>query len=218
MTPEQVVSVAEKYRSFLVGECEYVHSPECCDTAGVYGYCRDDSCDPHLLHVLEDVIRLIRDPHSGTVRMVPDQVMHILGDYRQCLRSERIIAKEHPHDRFMESGLVAAKQHCGSMFDDIFRFFEDGRADKAFRWFGFIQGVLWVAGMYTLDDLVKHREGHTVSPPDPHTSGKPSPHCFTQADRINEAFCLLCFVQGVLWVTGVFTLNDLKDDNRPTTV
>lgn len=32
----------------------------------------------------------------------------------------------------------------------------DGRREKAMRWLGFMQGVMWVSGEYTLDELKGH--------------------------------------------------------------
>jgi len=36
------------------------------------------------------------------------------------------------------------------------KFLDEGHAEKSMRWLGFIQGVLWARGMYTLDDLKNH--------------------------------------------------------------
>jgi hypothetical protein len=35
-------------------------------------------------------------------------------------------------------------------------FVDQGRTEKAFRWFGCIQGALWAKGLYTLNDLKEH--------------------------------------------------------------
>lgn len=35
-------------------------------------------------------------------------------------------------------------------------FARDGRLEKAFRWLGFIQGVLWCEGVYTIDAMKDH--------------------------------------------------------------
>ncbi len=37
-------------------------------------------------------------------------------------------------------------------------FVRDGRMEKAFRWLGFIQGALWWAGLYSIDELVEHNK------------------------------------------------------------
>ena len=35
-------------------------------------------------------------------------------------------------------------------------FVKEGRTEKFMRWVGFIQGVLWILGVYTLEDLMGH--------------------------------------------------------------
>jgi hypothetical protein len=42
------------------------------------------------------------------------------------------------------------------MLPKAIRFVEEGRRDKAMRWLGFIQGVLWVQRIYTIDELKLH--------------------------------------------------------------
>jgi hypothetical protein len=37
-------------------------------------------------------------------------------------------------------------------------FAQDGRTDKAFRWLGFMQGVLWAEGVYHIEELKKHNK------------------------------------------------------------
>lgn len=37
-------------------------------------------------------------------------------------------------------------------------FAEEGRTEKAFRWLGFIQGVLWAEGVYSIDELKDHNK------------------------------------------------------------
>ncbi|MDP3725886.1 MAG: hypothetical protein Q8R36_01675 [bacterium] len=49
-----------------------------------------------------------------------------------------------------------ALAHCHSMLDEMEIFLNEGRMDKLNRWLGFMQGVFWVLGMYTLDELKNH--------------------------------------------------------------
>jgi len=49
-----------------------------------------------------------------------------------------------------------ALEHCHGMLDQMEGFANQGRMSKAFRWLGFIQGVLWVLRVYTLEDLKNH--------------------------------------------------------------
>lgn len=46
--------------------------------------------------------------------------------------------------------------HCHIMLDKIVEFVLLGKVKKAGRWLGFVQGVLWSAGVYTLEDLQIH--------------------------------------------------------------
>jgi hypothetical protein len=46
--------------------------------------------------------------------------------------------------------------HASGMLDSIDSFMDEGRREKAFRWLGFVQGVLWVRGVYSIDQLKEH--------------------------------------------------------------
>jgi hypothetical protein len=48
-----------------------------------------------------------------------------------------------------------ALQHCAWMVDESLAFF-GGDIAKINRWIGFIQGVLWKEGIYTIDQLRQH--------------------------------------------------------------
>jgi hypothetical protein len=41
------------------------------------------------------------------------------------------------------------------------KFVDEGRIEKAMRWLGFLQGVLWSRGFYSLDDLKNHSRPET---------------------------------------------------------
>lgn len=47
-------------------------------------------------------------------------------------------------------------RHLRWMCQQIPGFLAEGRADKAQRWLGFVQGVLWSLGDYSLDELKEH--------------------------------------------------------------
>jgi hypothetical protein len=42
------------------------------------------------------------------------------------------------------------------MCGEIEAFVNEGRTDKAMRWLGFVQGVLWMAGVYSLHEMQNH--------------------------------------------------------------
>jgi hypothetical protein len=56
-----------------------------------------------------------------------------------------------------EDGDVMAT-HLIWMCHEIKKFAEENRMDKAFRWLGFVQGALWVAGEYTIEDFKGHNK------------------------------------------------------------
>jgi hypothetical protein len=52
----------------------------------------------------------------------------------------------------------AVFSHLRYMMDEIDRFVDEGILDKAFRWLGFIQGILFYEGYYSLDSLKQHNK------------------------------------------------------------
>jgi hypothetical protein len=50
----------------------------------------------------------------------------------------------------------AALKHCAYMCQRIVEFADERRTEKAFRWLGFVQGVLWMCGEFTITELKGH--------------------------------------------------------------
>ena len=48
---------------------------------------------------------------------------------------------------------TAEYAHLSMMAEKIPGFLEEGRRDKAMRWLGFMQGVLWKMGLASVEDL-----------------------------------------------------------------
>ncbi|MEK7089484.1 MAG: hypothetical protein AAB920_01565 [Patescibacteria group bacterium] len=46
--------------------------------------------------------------------------------------------------------------HCESMLDQMEVFIQEDKMDEVFRWLGFIQGVLWQCGIYTVGEMANH--------------------------------------------------------------
>lgn len=46
--------------------------------------------------------------------------------------------------------------HCRYMISEMRQMIADRRTEKVMRWYGFLQGVLWVQGIFTLDELKDH--------------------------------------------------------------
>ena len=73
----------------------------------------------------------------------PEYVARQLSEH-QAKQASKLI----PHDN-----LVA---HCKFMCDEAQRLVDAGKVEKAMRWLGFLQGVLWESNLYTLDELKNH--------------------------------------------------------------
>jgi hypothetical protein len=48
--------------------------------------------------------------------------------------------------------------HLRIMIPKVKEFVHDNRRDKAFRWLGFIQGVFWSEGYYSIEELKNHNK------------------------------------------------------------
>ena len=53
-------------------------------------------------------------------------------------------------------GIGERVPHYKFMCDEAQKFVDEGRIEKAMRWLGFLQGVFWATGIYTLDDVKHH--------------------------------------------------------------
>lgn len=50
----------------------------------------------------------------------------------------------------------AALRHLRYMITEMRGFIVQGRTEKAMRWLGFLQGVLWALGVFSIDELKDH--------------------------------------------------------------
>ena len=73
--------------------------------------------------------------------MLNAKCIAILGEYAKDL--ERL----KPSDQL---------RHLQTMIPKAIGFFQEGRREKGFRWLGFIQGVLWTQGVYTIEEMKNH--------------------------------------------------------------
>lgn len=60
---------------------------------------------------------------------------------------------------------ASALDHALAMLPEMRMFIREGRLEKAFRWLGFIQGLLWSLGEFSLSELKSH--SRTDSQPTP---------------------------------------------------
>lgn len=90
--------------------------------------------------------------------MTEEKIQEVVAKYRNILE-----AGNYPKEKFLEHGTVCfhptayrAFCHVHYMLDEIEKFLEEGRIEKANRWLGFIQGVFWTCGTFALYDLKNH--------------------------------------------------------------
>ncbi len=86
-------------------------------------------------------------------------MLEVIEIYRQFFIKEDILKIDYPHDDPLSAGILGynnSLKHCHGMLDKIVEFVHEGRMEKAFRWLGFIQGILWCRNIYTLDELKNH--------------------------------------------------------------
>lgn len=103
--------------------------------------------------------------------MTPKQVKEAIKEYRDFFDRGyfgEIYEKgfDFPHDMLYDytdySMAGDNLKHVYGMLDQMEIMVDEGKMEKVFRWLGFVQGVLWTEGAYTLNELKDHnrsREG-----------------------------------------------------------
>ena len=97
--------------------------------------------------------------------MNPKDLLFLIEKYAKKFKEMGVENIEHPHDGNPITPQVGLC-HCHNMLDHLEKmvqdFIKDGNTakwEKALRWLGFIQGVLWSAGVYTITELRSHNCG-----------------------------------------------------------
>ncbi|OGZ43144.1 MAG: hypothetical protein A2W41_00415 [Candidatus Ryanbacteria bacterium RIFCSPHIGHO2_01_45_13] len=90
------------------------------------------------------------------VFMTADKIREALSIYQAKFTAEEISKWRFPDDQKAVPFLKATLSHAHWMIDEIYGFLAEGKIEKAHRWLGFIQGVLWATGQYTIEDLAAH--------------------------------------------------------------
>lgn len=90
--------------------------------------------------------------------MNADKVIEVLGKVRENVRAKAQfdIKPERADITSVKPGDFTALSHVLWMCDETEGFVKAGRMEKAFRWLGFIQGVLWMTGVASIDES-KHQ-------------------------------------------------------------
>ena len=86
--------------------------------------------------------------------MTDEQVRQVVTAYRARLEREGYQPIQIDFDR-TTSGFPRSRQleHVSWMCGEILRALEAGEREKAMRWLGFSQGVLWAQGVYAVNEM-----------------------------------------------------------------
>ncbi len=86
--------------------------------------------------------------------MTKEQVLQVVDRYRIYLS----LAGDKPEladfDHTPTRG--EAIRHMLNMCDSMEKLLDEGRTEKAMRWLGFMQGVLWSQGSFSLNEMREH--------------------------------------------------------------
>lgn len=83
--------------------------------------------------------------------MKPERIIEVVTRYETDLRDRSgIVPIQNPNAKTLDERLEHASWMCG----EVKHFAQNSTTlDKAERWLGFIQGVLWGAGVYSIDEM-----------------------------------------------------------------
>lgn len=90
--------------------------------------------------------------------MTNEKLISVFQRYLDTLTSMGVTAKQLDDYTVPAStlGPEPILSHLAYMCETAIQLVLNGRVDKAFRWLGFIQGVLWTADVYSVEDMKNH--------------------------------------------------------------
>lgn len=93
--------------------------------------------------------------------MTPEKVLEVIFRYRAMFEGLGVPKEKLPEDLVLfvftqHDSEKIMLPHCHAMLDEMEQFVKSGRMEKCFRWLGFIQGVLWARGNFSLNELKNH--------------------------------------------------------------
>ena len=87
--------------------------------------------------------------------MTDEKNFSLIAQYREHLEKLQSKMVETDYDA-RHCDRVIALNHALSMLPKMESFLKEGRREKFFRWLGFLQGVLWSFGEFSLNELRDH--------------------------------------------------------------
>ena len=87
--------------------------------------------------------------------MTKEKVQEVIDGYKKALESLKVKPERHEID-VLSTTLLNKLNHCYWMINEAESFLKDDMIEKAFKWLGFVQGVLWSTHLYTIAELADH--------------------------------------------------------------
>lgn len=87
--------------------------------------------------------------------MTGEKIIEAVEQYEELMRDRGIEPAKLPHDVLPQS-VEQQLAHVCAMLPQMKEFVGEHRLEKAFRWLGFVQGVLWANQIFVLEDLKNH--------------------------------------------------------------
>lgn len=89
--------------------------------------------------------------------MTADKIREVVARYEKRLTDEQFLPIKVPDQTQVGPFLYGVElQHALWMCDEIQRLLASGEVDRANRWLGFVQGVLWSGGLYSIGEMADH--------------------------------------------------------------
>ena len=87
--------------------------------------------------------------------MTGEKITEAVERYEKLMRDRGIKPAKLPHD-VLPQNIEQQLAHISAMLPEMKEFVCQGRLEKAFRWLGFVQGILWANQIFVLEDLKNH--------------------------------------------------------------
>lgn len=93
--------------------------------------------------------------------MTPEHVTQLLQTYSKALLAKGAVARRGPTTTVLPTGMQAL-EHALWMCNESMHHVTEGKMEKAMRWLGFIQGVLWMTGQASIHEMKDHNREDPV--------------------------------------------------------
>jgi len=88
--------------------------------------------------------------------MTADKILEAVAIYKRYFEVNGFEKRTNLDHSCIEYSRASMMEHCHGMLDEMEKMVAEENMEKAFRWLGFIQGVLWSKSAYSLAELKSH--------------------------------------------------------------